>query len=296
MALTPEQHSARRLAAALEPVVGQVYFSPEAHANYEALGFDASPAQVAGVAMPDGPAYFTSRGSLLGQVPGSVVAAAFGVFNPEVVDLCVGLGWTRTDADTIRTARADGAVAQLRRILGPSPDGVELVREALGRGAAAAAVAGRPLAAGVRALDVPEDPLAAAWHHGDLLREHRGDSHTAAWIGEGLTATEIGLLTELYWGLPMRSYSRTRAWSDQQFDAAEASLRERGLLDGDGFSEAGRVLRERIEATTDAQMVPVLDAIGDDLAVVCDVLEPWGAAIRDARGYPASGPHDLAAR
>ncbi|UDY37007.1 SCO6745 family protein [Dermatobacter hominis] len=296
MGLTSEQRAARRLAAALEPVVGQVYFSPEAHSNYESLGFDASPTTVRGVAMPDGPAYFTSRGSLLGQVPGSVVAAAFGVFNPEVVDVCVGLGWTRTDAATIRTARADGAVAQLRRILGPSPDGVELVAEALGRGAAAAAVAGRPLAAGVQALDVPDDPLAAAWHHGDLLREHRGDSHTASWIGQGLTATEIGLLTELYWGLPMRSYSRTRAWSEAQFDAAEASLRERGLLDGDGFSEAGRTLRERIEVTTDAQVQPVLDAIGDDLGAVCDLMEPWGAAIRDAHGYPASGPHDLAAR
>jgi hypothetical protein len=294
--LTSQERDARRLAAALEPVVGQVYFSPEAHAGYESLGFDPSPTTVGGVAMPDGPAYFTSRGSLLGQVPGSVVAAAFGVFNPEVVDLCVAVGWSRTDADTIRTARAEGAVAQLRRILGPSPDGVGLVAAALARGADAAAVAGRPLAAGVRALDVPDDPLAAAWHHGDLLREHRGDSHTAAWIGEGLTATEIGLLTELYWGLPMRSYSRTRAWSDADFDAAEASLRERGLLEGDGFSPAGRALRERIEVVTDAQVVPVLDAIGDDLGAVCDVLEPWGAAVRDAHGYPASGPHDLAAR
>ena len=36
----------------------------------------------ADVAMPDGPAYFTSRGSLLGQVEPHVVAAAFGVFKP----------------------------------------------------------------------------------------------------------------------------------------------------------------------------------------------------------------------
>src|SRR3981081_4134315 len=35
---------ARRLANAIEPVVGQVYFSPECHAEYEALGFAASPA------------------------------------------------------------------------------------------------------------------------------------------------------------------------------------------------------------------------------------------------------------
>ena len=71
---------------ALEPVAGQVYFSPECHAAYAELGFSPSPATTkAGVALPDGPAYFTSRGSLLGQVPGEVVAAAFGVFNPDAV-------------------------------------------------------------------------------------------------------------------------------------------------------------------------------------------------------------------
>ena len=33
---------ARRLGSVLEPVIGQVYFSPECHANYVALGFDPS--------------------------------------------------------------------------------------------------------------------------------------------------------------------------------------------------------------------------------------------------------------
>ena len=77
-------HIARRLAAAIEPFVGQVYFSPECHAAYAALGFNPSPGDANGVALPDGAAYFTSRGSVMGQVHGTVVAAAFGVFNPAV--------------------------------------------------------------------------------------------------------------------------------------------------------------------------------------------------------------------
>lgn len=71
-----------RLAGAIEPFTAQVYFAPEAHAAYEALGFNGSRGDFNGVAAPDGPAYFTSRGSVMGQVPGQVVAAAFGVFNP----------------------------------------------------------------------------------------------------------------------------------------------------------------------------------------------------------------------
>src|SRR3954451_23770161 len=104
---------ARKLGSVLEPLTGQVYFSPECHANYVALGFDDSPTKVNGVAMPDGPAYFTSRGSVMGQVAGEVVAAAFAVFNPEVVVPCVSLGWSKTDATTICRARDDGGIAQL---------------------------------------------------------------------------------------------------------------------------------------------------------------------------------------
>ena len=104
--------AARALAAALEPVVGQVYFSPECHANYAALGFAASANTVNGVAMPDGPAYFTSRGSVMGQVPGEVVAAAFAVFNPAAVVPSVRHGWSLTDAATICQARDDGAIGQ----------------------------------------------------------------------------------------------------------------------------------------------------------------------------------------
>lgn len=287
-------HAARALAAALEPVIGQVYFSPECHAGYAALGFSGSPGENNGVALPDGAAYFTSRGSVMGQVPGEVVAAAFAVFNPAVVIPAVAHGWSLTDAATICAARDHGAVAQLRRVLGDSPDGIATARELMDRAVTALRPEGRPLFAGVRSLVMPTDPLGAVWRLGDMLREFRGDSHTAAWISAGLDATEIGLMSELYWGLPMRSYSRTRAWSTADFDAAHDRLRSRGLVDDTSLTAAGRDLRERIEDQTDAQMAPCLAALGDDVSTLVDTLLPWGAAIRAAKGYPASGPHDLA--
>ncbi len=75
---------------------------------------------------------------------------------------------------------------------------------------------GKPLFAGLRSLGLPGDPMGDMWRLADQLREYRGDAHTAAWTSAGLDATEVGLLTELYWGLPMRSYIRTRAWTDEQ--------------------------------------------------------------------------------
>ena len=286
--------NARKLGSVLEPLTGQVYFSPECHSNYVALGFDPSPAQATGVALPDGPAYFTSRGSVMGQVPGELVAAAFAVFNPAAVIPAVTLGWTRTDAATICQARDDGAIAQLVRLLGEAPDGIDRVNELLARAIAPLRPEGRPLYAGLRSLKMPNTAIGAMWRMGDMLREYRGDSHTAAWISAGINATEIGLLSELYWGLPMQSYSRTRAWSDADYHAAIDSLRSRELIDEVGFTEAGRHAREQIEINTDAQMAPVIDTLGDDIGELFETLEPWGATVRAGFGYLSSGPHDLA--
>jgi hypothetical protein len=285
---------ARTLGARLEPLTGQVYFSPECHANYVALGFDPSPGESKGVALPDGAAYFTSRGSVMGQVSGEVVAAAFGVFSPKIVVPLVTLGWSRTDAATIGRARDDGGVSQLTRLLGAEPEGVGQVIDLLSRAVEPLRVEGRPLFAGLCSLPMPESSLGTMWRLGDMLREYRGDSHIAAWTTAGLTAAEIGLLTELYWGLPMRTYTRTRGWTGDEFDEATESLSARGLIDDSGFTDAGRGLRERIETDTDRQMAPAIDALGDGVDDLLATLKPWGATVRAGCGYPASGPHDLA--
>ena len=285
---------ARKLGSVLEPLTGQVYFSPEAHANYVQLGFDPSAATSNGVAMPDGPAYFTSRGSVMGQVPGEVVAAAFAVFNPEVVIPCVTLGWTKTDAATICAARDRGGIGQLVRLLGEAPDGIERANEILTRAIEPLRPEGRPLYAGLRSQQMPDSPIGQMWRMGDMLREYRGDSHTGAWISAGFTGTEIGLLSELFWGLPMRSYSRTRAWTTAQFDEAAAVLTGRGLIDHEGFTLQGHEARELIETVTDAQMAPVIAVLGDDIEELFRILGPWGDTVRTQFGYPAAGPHDLA--
>jgi len=286
---------ARRLASVLEPVTGQVYFARECHDNYVALGFGPSPRDVNGVPGPDFTAYFTSRGSVMGQVPGEVVAAAFAVFNPAVVIPAVTKGWSLTDAVTICNARDNGAIAALHRIVGENPDGATRARELLLRAVTPLRPEGRPLYAGLRSLSLPGSAMGDIWRLGDMLREYRGDSHTAAWVSKGITATEIGVLSELYWGLSIKSYSRTRGWSDDDYAIAIDSLTSRALISSDGqLTDAGRTLREGVEIATDEQMIPVLQALGDDVHELIAILDPWGVAIRDAKGYPMSGPHDLA--
>ncbi|KLO28124.1 hypothetical protein ABW16_14455 [Mycolicibacter heraklionensis] len=276
----------RALSNAIEPFAGQVYFSPECHRGYAALGFGASPATTGGVEMPDGPAYFCSRGSALGQAPGEVIAATFAVFNPAVVVPAVGYGWTLTDAPTIRAARTEGAVAQLRRVLGAAPDGVGRAVELLRRAADGLSVAGKPLFAGVVADGLAGEPLTDAWLLADRLREFRGDAHVNAWVAAGFDAVEIGLITELYRGFPPRTYVRSRAWSDDELTAGEARLAQRDLARDGVLSDAGRAAREAIETATDAACAPIVVNLGDDLGELVELVGGWSKRLLDAGAFP----------
>ena len=102
-------------------------------------------------------------------------------------------------------------------------------------------------------------------------------------------------MTEAFWGLPFKSYVRTRAWSTEQLNAGIERLASRELVTGDALTPAGRVLRESIELQTDLQMVNAIAAMGADAEPVCRLLLDWSTQIRTAHGYPLAGPQDLAA-
>jgi hypothetical protein len=195
-------------------------------------------------------------------------------------------GWKRTDAPTVLAARAEGATAALRRMLGDAPEGLAWATEVLQRAADSANGEGRALFSGLRSLGYPDDPMGAFWRAADLAREHRGDSHIAAWIGADLDASEIGLLTDPWRGQPLKSWVRTRGWSDEELDAGCDRLRSRGLLDGDTLTAAGFDLREQIESATDAMERRVIDALGDDAEPLCTLLDGWAETVVAARGYP----------
>ncbi len=126
-----------------------------------------------------------------------------------------------------------------------------------------------------------------------MLREYRGDAHVCAWSTAGVDAIEIGLLTEAYMGLPLRTYIRTRGWNDAELDGAMTHLRERGWLDDvDALTPAGRAAREEMECATDRAMTPAMETLGDDVDEVVGLLKPWGEAMRAAGGY-IGGPVDL---
>lgn len=272
----PDLHvTARRLRDLVEPIAAGVYFAPEARDRYAALGLD----------YLEG--YFCSRGASLGPAPWSVVAAAFAAFKPAVVEPAVTGGWAKTTPEPLLAARLAGATQQLERIIGgiAAPAEVTRATEILGSLTDGVDPSGRALYAGLSALPRPETPFGALWRAADLVREHRGDGHIAAWIAE-VDSTEITVLTELVWGIPPRSYVFTRGWSVDDVDAAYARLEARGLVADEALTDAGRALREDIEHRTDLAARAVVERLGDRTDELFTLLRPWARAMVDAGGYP----------
>jgi hypothetical protein len=263
-----------------EPIGANVYFAPEAHRGYEALGLQGF-----------GSGYFCSRGASLGKPNGLVVTSTFGVFSPAIVVPAVDAGWAATEPGPLLQARYEGAVASLRRLLG-EPDARELAHavELLRKASDAAEGAGHALFSGLKSLPWPSDPVGQLWRCCDMVREHRGDSHISVWTKALVRPIEIQLMSELRLGIPLKTYSATRGWTLEQMDAAIDGMERKGWMDGLAFSAAGKAFRDRIESDTDEMEVPLVDAIGADFDRLVDILRPWAAAIVNAGiaggGYP----------
>jgi hypothetical protein len=268
---------ARALRDVTEPIAAGVYFAPEAIQGYAALGLDYFEG------------YFCSRSACLGAAPWSVVCAAFAAFNPKAVEPAVTSGWSKTTPQPMLDARLTGATAQLERLVGPVSDAAGVLRatEILDSGTAGIDPSGRALYAGLSILPRPTTLFGALWRAADLVREHRGDGHIAAWIPH-VDSTEITVMTEHAWGIPPRTYVYTRGWSEADVDAAYERLTDRGLVADGVLTAAGTELRSHIERTTDESTRAVIDRIGDDFDELIGLLRPMAAAIVEGGGYPTS--------
>ncbi|GAA4896849.1 SCO6745 family protein [Actinomycetospora straminea] len=278
---------ARRLRDAVEPLAMVTVWSDPAAEESGAAGLDFLGGYVGG------------RASVLGDVDGAVVAAAFAVFEPGLVG---GL-WDQARATCpvadLRALRERAGATALRTVLADVGEAdVDGVVETLRTGLDGADLMGRPLFAGMSRLPWPTETHGRLWHAVTLLREHRGDAHVAACVAAGLDAVEANVLTELWVGFDLLEYTSTRGWSTEAMDAGIARLRERRLLEGTGagtrLSAEGRRARDAVEEATDRAQQPVVDALGTDLERIVPVLETWSEAVV-ARGWFPPDPYKRAA-
>ncbi|WP_220504897.1 MarR family winged helix-turn-helix transcriptional regulator [Microbispora sp. H10830] len=227
--------------------------------------------------------YFAGRAAPLGSAPAEVVHAVFYNFADGEVARHIPWVWGKITPQEAITVRERGSTAALRQMIGELADSPGLVRAAdlATRAAVSAPTEGRPLYAGLRALDVPEEPVARLWHAATLLREHRGDGHNAALLAHGIGGTEAHVLMAVSLGMRAEEFGRIHHLPQARLTAVVDGLRGRGLVDAaGGFTDAGRETRQRIEALTDELAAPAYDVLSaDELDELAAGLEPIAAAV-----------------
>jgi hypothetical protein len=258
----------------LEPICMVTFYAEECNEELAALGHRT---------YWDG--YFASRAAPLGRVPAEVVHAAFYSFADGEVARHIPSAWETIPPEASVAARERGSAASLRRILGAELAGsAGLVRAAdlTTKAVTSAPIEGRIMFAGLRTLPVPDDPVARLWHSATMLREHRCDGHIAALVGARIGGTEAHVLSALEMGIhPPESFGRVHHLPKERLAAVMAGLRERGLVDADGwFTDAGRETKQRIEALTDELAAPPYDALSPaELDELVAELEPITATL-----------------
>src|SRR5438874_9088392 len=221
-----------------------MYFVPEADEELTKVGL-----------RPGRMGYFASRSAPLGPVPAGVTTATFYNFNPALVSRHIPRAWTLASVEDILAARLRIADRALCRLLGDEVAQTPAVIEAaeLARAATEGLTpSGRPLYAAHADLEWPSTPHLVLWHAVTLLREYRGDGHTAVLLGAGISGLDALIThTATGRGFTQPAAKATRGWSDDEWQAGVRGLVERGLLDGTGLTDEGLRLRETIETATD---------------------------------------------
>ncbi|MER6378483.1 hypothetical protein [Streptomyces sp. NPDC001250] len=278
---------ARALWERYEPVHDLVYFAPEVRRAAATLG-------MRGYWM----GYFALRAAPLGAVPASVVTSSFYVFHPARVERALPDAWAYATPAAVLAARLDALDAAMTGLFGPDVVGSAEFAEAADlawEAAAGADTAGRVLAAANQALARPDRPTARLWQGLTTLREHRGDSHVAVLVGQGLGPVEAMVLKAASGESDGAFLRETRKWDRADWGAATARLRRRGLLAADGsLTPAGAAVRTEVEALTDAAAEAPWTALGADRASrLAGLLDPLAHLVEGSGLLPPGNPVGL---
>ena len=278
------QHLARRAAFASHRLVGWIFWDPVGVANYEALG------------VPNGVGYYiATRAAPLAAAGSDAVTAAFGSIHPEFITISLDLCRQHTTWEQAAEARNDAVrqglstyvpeiVEPLAHMAGPLWDAVDHME-----------AAGRVLFAAHRSwarprTDTVEEGALSAWLAINCIREWRGDTHWAIQAAGGLSPIACGVLDGAWRGYEDDWLPKSRGASEDAVWLARQELRDRGLIDDNGLTEAGREYRTTSEAHLDRLCAHGWKLVGAaPTSAFCELVEPVGDRLMD-RVDATAGP------
>ncbi|MGH9094657.1 MAG: SCO6745 family protein [Acidimicrobiales bacterium] len=271
---------ARRTYKTVEPLHVLVYFSAGGPAIYGGAGLRSRSMQ-----------YFASRAAAMGPVSAEVVTATFFNFNPSLIAGAIPAAWEIAAPSKVLEARLRVVDDAMRQALGERVHAPEVIEAArLARRAAEAAcerVEGRPLFAGHAGLEWPEPPHLQLWHAQTLLREFRGDGHVALLLSEGIDPVEALILHQATGEPGTEVLQVLRGWDDGDWSAGLRRAEAHGWMEPGAtlrLSDAGRVLRQRVEDGTNRLAARAYEVLGESgCERLRQLARPLSRAVVDAR-------------
>jgi hypothetical protein len=273
-----ESSEIRRLCRLAEIYHAVVYYAPERPKHYEEIGLKGG-----------WMGYFATRSGALGEVPPGVVTACFYNFKHTMVERALPDAWRYTTPEQACAARLAVFDEAIRRLLGSTAESAEVTEaaELACRAVRVLPLNGRPVFAAHVSLPCPTAPHLALFWATAAIREYRGDGHNIALATAGVDGCEAHVLMAGL-GLVPADQRTFRGWSEEDWTAAAARLRERGWLDDVGrLTELGRQGRAHVEEVTDRLSQPLLDALGAAGASrLAQLLAPLAAGIVTVGALP----------
>lgn len=272
--------TARSIWTLFEPIHAVTYFTPEARSAYEQAGLRGF-----------WRGYFAGRAAPLGTASATVVTAAFFNFAPAFVARAIPGVWELVTPGEALRVRLTGATEALRRLLAGHEADAAAAADLLWRAIGELDFSGRVLAAADAALPVPEEGssgLARLWQAATVLREHRGDGHSAALAAADIDGCEAVAL-RCCLDLRREDLQPARGWTDEAWDDALSRLARRGWIDVDGeLTGAGREAHAAVENATDWAAARPWARLGPETTgEIVTVLTPLAQACTSAIPYPS---------
>lgn len=240
--------------------------------------------------------YFVGRMAPLGPIGPEVATAVCFGFSPARTERALADGWSYVSPSEAIVVRGRAVAVALRSVAPDIDDQVASVLDPLADLVDALDPSGRPLGAANLGVPMPDDPVEKLWQLTTTLREHRGDGHIACWVAEGIDGLAANVLTTVVLRLPLEILQGTRAWSDDEWEAATQGLMARGLLtrvdDQVAATDEGRALHRAVEARTDAVALASYGPTFDEEQVVelADRMRPIARRVTASGVLPFPNP------
>jgi predicted transcriptional regulator len=265
-----------------EPIHAGIYFYPPSAQSYRDLGLKGG-----------WMGYFATRSASLGTPGKDLVRSIFYHFSPDLVGRAIPDAWKYTTSEQLMNTRMEVAHQMLSNFESHFQDSalrsdIDLLLEI----SRSLPCEGRPLFASLRGPDWETSPHLKIFGAVTLLREHRGDTHSAALASQNISGAQSNILQIANRAVSFEVISPNRGWSDQSWTEAMQDLKDRGIITNEStnqqpeLTQKGQQIKNSIENLTDESSNPWSKISAQKLHDLIELLTPISDAVKESGLFP----------